>query len=53
MHQRLAGEKKRAWRKLLVFYVTYMVIFLVLPLVLLYLLFSFSIWLYRSIKLGR
>lgn len=48
--QHLQAEKKRFQRKVVVFYVTFAVFFIVLPLVCLYLLLSFLIWVFRDLK---
>ncbi|HIJ78253.1 MAG: hypothetical protein OEY01_02970 [Desulfobulbaceae bacterium] len=51
--ERLAGELSLAVRKLVLFYVSFGVIFLILPPVILYLLLSFFIWLYQGVKGGK
>jgi len=47
---RLAHERSLAGRKLVLFYVSFGVFFLLLPLVFLYLLLFFSSWVFRNIK---
>lgn len=46
----LVSEEKRFKRKLIVFYISFGVFFIVLPLYVLYLLLSFFIWLFRGLK---
>lgn len=48
--ERLVTERNRIVRKLLMFYVFFGLVFLVLPPVFLYMLLSFFIWIYKSIK---
>lgn len=48
--ERLGAERSRTFRKLVVFYFSFGVIFLLLPPTLLYLLLVFFIWLFKSIK---
>jgi hypothetical protein len=48
--ERLVAEKSRVVRKLAIFYVSFGLIFLILPPVFLYMLLSFAIWIYKSIK---
>ena len=48
--ERLVEEKSRVSRKLVWFYITFGVVFLILPMAFVYLLVSFFIWLYRNIK---
>jgi len=46
--ERLVVEKSRTARKLVLFYVSFLVIFLLLPLIVLYLLLAFFIWIFKS-----
>ena len=48
--ERLVDERRGAVRKLVLFYLGFGIFFLILPPVILYLLLSFFIWLYRSIQ---
>ncbi|MDH3328022.1 MAG: hypothetical protein OEM01_02190 [Desulfobulbaceae bacterium] len=50
VEERLVEEKSRVGRKLVLFYVSFGLVFLILPPAFLYLLLSFFIWIYRSIK---
>ena len=51
--KQLQVEKKRFKRKLIVFYLSFSVFFLALPLYLLYLLVSLFIWIFRDIKISK
>lgn len=49
VEKRLVGEQGQAKTKLVLFYIFFGVIFIILPLVIVYLLLSFFIWIYRNI----
>lgn len=51
VEERLVKEKSRIHRKLVIFYISFGLVFLFLPIVFMYLLVSFFIWLYRNIKI--
>jgi len=51
--ERLDEKAGRLKRKLIVFYITFASIFLVLPMVFLYLLLAFLVWLFRGVKIIR
>lgn len=51
--KQLQVEKKRFKRKLIVFYLSFSVFFLTLPLYLLYLLISLFIWIFKDIKVSK
>ena len=53
VERRLAEEQSRGIGKLVVFYVFFGIIFLILPPVLLYLLLSLFIWIFKTIKIAR
>jgi len=50
---RLLGEQGRAWRKLMLFYLSFGIVFLVLPMLTLYLALAFLIWLWRNLRIIR
>lgn len=51
--ERLAVEKDRLRSKMIVFYISFAVFFILLPLGLLYLLLAFLIWLFRDLKISK
>jgi len=51
--KRLLDEKSRSGRKLVLFYVFFGIVFLILPVVSIYLLLSFFIWLWRNLQFVR
>lgn len=51
--QRLQIEKKRIQRKLIVFYLSFALFFVFLPLYLLYLFLKFMIWLFKGVKISK
>ncbi|MCL7487889.1 MAG: hypothetical protein M8357_06925 [Desulfobulbaceae bacterium] len=53
VQSRLLAEKERFLRKLVVFYASFGIFFLVIPLVLLYLLLSFFIWIFKDLKISK
>ena len=48
--EHLTITRSRFLRKLVVFYITFGIVFLIMPLVLLYLLLTFTIWIFRNLK---
>lgn len=53
LHKRLHAEWGRAWRKLMLFYLFFGIVFLVLPMFMLYLLLSFLLWLRRNLRIVK
>ena len=51
--QRLQIQKKRFQRKLIVFYLSFALFFVALPLYLLYLLLTFLVWVFKDIKISK
>ena len=51
VEEHLVEDKSRVRRKLVWFYITFGVVFLILPVTFVYMLVSFCIWLFRNIKL--
>lgn len=51
--QRLTIERDRLQSKLVVFYISFAIFFILLPLGLLYFLLAFLIWLFRDLKISR
>ncbi|HHO49041.1 MAG TPA: hypothetical protein ENN06_11420 [Desulfobacteraceae bacterium] len=51
--KRLLGEQGRAWRKLMLFYLSFGIVFLVLPMLTLYLALAFFLWLWRNLRIIR
>lgn len=49
--EQLIDEKSRVGRKLVTFYISFVLVFLFMPLAFVYLLVSFLIWLFRNIKI--
>jgi hypothetical protein len=49
--KRLLGEQGCAWRKLMLFYLFFGIVFLVLPMVTLYLVLAFFLWLRRNLRI--
>jgi len=53
VQSRLLAEKERFLRKLVVFYASFGIFFLVIPLVLLYFLLCFFIWIFKDLKISK
>lgn len=53
VEKRLRSEWGRAWRKLMLFYLFFGIVFLILPMLTLYLVLAFLLWLRRNLRIVK